>query len=136
MLLHTNITRPLCSTTPLTGPVLGASPHGVLHSPSSCDGGMIPPITQHMTGRRKVRSGTLRTVCPSSYGLGGTIETDSYRNSPKLEMFLPPGIPSAGCSCNPPHLFKPVLRKGWGTMISLFLSAYLSTRSPGWPHTH
>ncbi|XP_063140028.1 uncharacterized protein C9orf50 homolog isoform X8 [Rattus norvegicus] len=73
---------------------------------------MIPPITQHMTGRRKVRSGTLMTVCPSSYGLGGTIETDSYRNSSKLEMFLPSGIPSTGCSCSSPHLFTPVLRKG------------------------
>lgn len=80
-----------------------------------------------------MRSGTLRTVCPSSHGPGGTVETDSYRNSSKLEMFLPPGIPSAGCSCSRPHLFTPVLRKGWGTIISLFLflSAYLSTCSPG-----
>ena len=83
-------------------------------------------------------SGTLRTVCPSSHGLSGTIEADSYRDSSKLEALLPPGIPSTGCSCSPPHLFTPVLRKGWGTILSLFLflSAYLSTRSPGWIHTH
>ncbi|XP_030107980.1 uncharacterized protein C9orf50 homolog isoform X10 [Mus musculus] len=73
---------------------------------------MIPPVTEHMTGRRKVTSGTLRTVCPSSHGLSGTIEADSYRDSSKLEALLPPGIPSTGCSCSPPHLFTPVLRKG------------------------
>nr|XP_042130870.1 uncharacterized protein C9orf50 homolog isoform X1 [Peromyscus maniculatus bairdii] len=78
----------------------------------SGDGGMIPPVTQHMTGRRKVRSGALRTVCPSSHGLGGTMESDSCRDSLKLEMFPLPGILSAGSSCSPPYLFTPVLRKG------------------------
>lgn len=111
---------------PMTGPVPGAPPHGVFRSPSSGDGGMIPPVTQHMTGRRKVRSGALRTVCPSSHGLGGTMESDSCRDSLKLEMFPLPGILSAGSSCSPPYLFTPVLRKGWGTTISLFLSPCLS----------
>ncbi|XP_059115980.1 uncharacterized protein C9orf50 homolog isoform X11 [Peromyscus eremicus] len=78
----------------------------------SGDGGMIPPITQHMIGRRKLRSGALRTVCPSSHGLRGTMESDNCPDSLKLEMFPLPCILSAGSSCSPPYLFTPVLRKG------------------------
>lgn len=76
----------------MTGPVLGASPHGFFHSPDSCDGGMIPPITQHMTRRRKTEKSSLKDCVPPirSHGLGGIIETNCSANPQQEVLALQP----------------------------------------------